>query len=310
MGNLEESEKNFLKALEYDRYAGDALLGIGWISWSGEKYDEAISYFRRALMMRGSHADAYIGLAWSYIKIQKFDMAYSMLHRALFFSPSYRDAREALEYLRTLKPEPDEKLLSLVDEIPVVTLRYGYSLILPMLLILAGIIIHSRLSFLFALSGLCSALVLISFRGSFPEFESLTFIYNIIAISIACGGLFFVLNRSCVMLWVLSLLLCSFLWLVIARSLEPIGIPPLGFPFVLTLAILLFPFSAGILEDGTAGLHLAGFDTVATTPENVIQWKKRQSISLMYWEKIRSLEKKLHNQQSLPGEALPANTSS
>jgi len=291
MGNLERAEENFLRALERDTHAGDALLGLGWISWSCGNYDEAADYFRRALKMRGSVADAYMGLAWSSITLKKYDRAYSMLHRARFFSPSYKDVRESLEYLRTLRPEPEEELFSLLEDLPLLAGRYGPTLVFPLLLILAGILVHSRISFVFALAGLCGALGFVSLRTIAPEFESLPFIYNMIAISIACGGLFFVMNRSSLMLWLFSLLLCSFLWLIAARCLEPLGLPPLGLPFALALTLLLIPFAGGILEDGAGGVYPAGFDMVATSPEKVLQWKKRQAISLLYWEKIRRLEK-------------------
>ncbi|MDQ7822853.1 MAG: urea transporter [Candidatus Eremiobacteraeota bacterium] len=291
MGDLDGALRNFKKALAQDAGAGDAYLGIGWIYYTRGDIRSARSFFTKALTLGGSLADSYIGLAWTYIKERSYGKAHSMLKKALFFKPDYRDASDAVEYLQSL-PEYTERTTTFafsVEEGALLLKRFARPYLLPFMLILLGILVHSLWSMLFALVGILFFLAALSLRSSCPEFGSVFFLYNLLASSVAFGGIQFVLSRGALAMVLVADLCCAFLWLILDRGFTPLGYPPLGLPCALTIFLLTYPHRFGLVPDGAAGLLTTGFDMISTSPERIVLWAEKLKTSSSYWSKIKAL---------------------
>jgi len=293
MGNLEKALSSFEQALKCNSEAGDAYLGIGWIYFTKGENDSAVLYFSRALTSRGALSDTYIGLAWCYMNMKNYRKANSMLNKALFFNPGSRDAQDAREYLQSIQPHVERIVpvpLITPDDVPPLFRRFLLPIILPFLLIFAGIAVHSRRSLLYAFLGLAVSIPFITIRGDYPEFGSTFFIYNCMAVAIAFGGLQYRLSWSARILAVVAVIVCAWLWLILDRGFTPLGFPPLSLPFSLTVFLLTFLHCSDVVQDGVLGLRMVGFDMIATSPEQVIEWQKYYDMSSAYWERIRIFE--------------------
>ncbi|GEM_PF-1747773 len=293
MGNLERAQSSFNRALQCSSESGDAYLGIGWIYFTQGDNDKALSFFSRALVSRGALSDTYIGLAWCYLNVKNYIKANSMLNKALFFNPGSRDAMDAREYLQSIQPQVERSipapLFTLDDVLPLFE-RFFEPIIFPFLLIFVGIALHSRISLIFAFLGLIVSLPFFLIRRDYPEFGSIFFIYNCIAVAIAFGGLQFLLSWSSRIVAVLAVITCAWFWLILDRGFTPLGFPPLSAPFALTVFLFTFLYCSDVMRDGMLGLRMVGFDMIATSPEQVLRWRQFHDTSGAYWDQIRTLE--------------------
>ncbi len=140
-------------------------------------------------------------------------------------------------------------------------------------LILAGILIHSRINFasavFFTVSGLIFMMIL-PHRWMYMGAE--VFLgFNILPMSIALFGLFIVANKRVFLYTCLAFFICFGLWFVIADLFLKANLPFLTLPFNLTvIAALMFAKITGAERFGIVTVPL---DRV-TTPEHILETHK------------------------------------
>lgn len=141
--NLDEAEKEFLKAAEADPYYKQIYLNLGVIYYERRQYDKAEEYFLKELYVNKGLESAFALNNIGNIRVQQgiLEEAYDYYNRALAVYPNYKDGRDNLtkisHELALIKIKQDSlekardylmKAIELEPGVPV--FRYHYGLVM------------------------------------------------------------------------------------------------------------------------------------------------------------------------------------
>ena len=153
------------------------------------------------------------------------------------------------------------------------------------LLFFLGLLWHSRISALAALAALAYCFAGVTFVPVLrPALIDIHFVYILLAIFIACSGLYLAINRvTLVCLAILSILLAA-TWTACAGSLPGVGLPLLCGPLNVGLAgiVWLLTRCQGQLGD----CLVIPPELSATSPEVVEGWLHRKHVAQQCWDKL------------------------
>lgn len=75
IGDFSEAEKNFTKAIKYDKNNPELYYYRGCAKFNGRNYKEAIGDFEKAIEIKPNYADAYFTLGRTYSVMHDTDMS-------------------------------------------------------------------------------------------------------------------------------------------------------------------------------------------------------------------------------------------
>lgn len=108
------------------------------------------------------------------------------------------------------------------------------------ILFAAGLLVSSRIAGVAALAGsLAGLLVAWGMGAAEPAIRSGAFGFNSALVAIALAGVFFVVDKVSVAYALLAAIASTVLYAALSAALEPLGMPALTFPFVLTVWLFL-----------------------------------------------------------------------
>ncbi len=96
MGNYEESEKMFKKALEINPDS-ESYRGLGWLYFNQGKYDLAEKAFKQFLERIREKGEIYFALGQVYIEEGRMDDAKKALKRAVELTPENKEFQRSLQ---------------------------------------------------------------------------------------------------------------------------------------------------------------------------------------------------------------------
>jgi len=105
---MDNASRYLNTALQLDRNHPHLLYQIGVLMFSGNKYNEAISFLEKAESLNEKNASLYMYLGLSYEKINKPEKAKENYERAIIQDPNDKKLRDLLDsVLIKLKPAGD-----------------------------------------------------------------------------------------------------------------------------------------------------------------------------------------------------------
>ena len=117
------------------------------------------------------------------------------------------------------------------------------------LLVLAALLVHSRIATFHALVGFGVAMFADTFLFTFPpEFLHLYIGFNFVCTAIALGGVFYVPGPSSLLLAAVGSLASGFVSVGLIRLLQPVGLPVLALPFNLVVLTVIYALGQRNLE--------------------------------------------------------------
>ncbi len=155
-----------------------------------------------------------------------------------------------------------------------------------LILFLLGILFNSRISFGVAVGSLAIGIIMALFFGGNSSIYWSNLFYNIVPLSIAFGGIFFVLNLNSIIYALISVIASSFLLFFLHHLFQPFGFPIIVLPFNIVLVIWMFPFFKGIQMEKFLEIYRVPL-LVCKTPESIISWNRERKNSNHYWEKLK-----------------------
>lgn len=106
MGNLEDSQASIAKAAELNpANAGMAYYNMGATLVNRQQYDQAITFFKKAIDLDPKYANAYYQLGLTYVSQNKMAEAGPYLSKYLELSPTGQDAETAKGLLEFVKQQ-------------------------------------------------------------------------------------------------------------------------------------------------------------------------------------------------------------
>ncbi len=160
-----------------------------------------------------------------------------------------------------------------------------------LILFMAGILFYSRISCLYAASAfLLSACISLYLGGNSSLYWNDIF-YNLVPLSIAMGGFYFVSNKSIVLYTILAMGLTTTLLYYAHNFFQPYGLPVLIYPFNLVCFMLILPFTKGFYLENLLKIYRVPL-LVLETPEKNLEWHREKMESYQQWKKIQSMTKK------------------
>jgi len=138
----------------------------------------------------------------------------------------------------------------------------------------AGVLIYSRISALFALTGgMIGALLAYFFTGPLPS-GNIIMQFNCVLIAIALGGFFVVLNLRSAIYALFAIVIGAVVSMATESLYEATGLPLLAWPFNLVTLLFLYPLRSGLLDEQRCGLHPVPLYWV-TSPEKSLEWSEQ-----------------------------------
>lgn len=117
------------------------------------------------------------------------------------------------------------------------------------LLVLAALLVHSRIATFHALVGFGVAMFADTFLFTFPpEFLYLYVGFNFVVTAIALGGVFYVPGPASLLLAAVGALASGFVSVGLIKLLQPVGLPVLALPFNLVVLTVLYALGQRSLE--------------------------------------------------------------
>ena len=281
----------FEQAAAHDATFADPHDGLGWCAYYMGDYQGAESEFHEAHARDPRLADSWIGLGLLAEFHGDAEAARIWFTDAAWSAPMSSEAYASLQrhYAATSQNELADfyhRLATFSKDS--IAGRYQY-VSLPQLvcwlLFFAGVIWHSRISALLVLAALatcfCGARLVPSLNATFADIH---FVYNLIAIFIACGGLYLRLNRiTGVWLFAVTMLM-AIVWHVLSGIVPGIGLPLLCLPLNLALAGTVA--LGGRLKDRFPANQAIPLELAVTSPEQVRLWLKKCKIADRCWQRM------------------------
>lgn len=324
-----KAEESFNKVQNFSAKAfAYKFNGLGWSAFKQNRYLEASEGFKKSLKIDGRLADSYDGLGWSYLKLKQESQAQKAFLQAVSLNKFLADSWAGLGWIKLTSKQTREaeksfqhavfiapffanayhglKECSLINGNAIKAKIYNYlfcftkDMPIPLFtifdifswtLIFLGIFFHSRLSGIVAVFSLVFSLFLVYLSKNFYDWSfNLFYLYDTLAISIALGGHYLVLNRkSC--LWLIIVLIShTLLWGISYEPLLRVGMPLLTLPFNFFAIGSLYVLP--LLRKYIPGFYLAPLSIAISTPERVRIWHHQYKTLEKCWEKIENeLEK-------------------
>jgi urea transporter len=140
------------------------------------------------------------------------------------------------------------------------------------LLVLAALLLHSRIATFHALVGFGVAMLADAYLFSFPpEYLYLYVGFNFVVTAIALGGVFYVPGPASLGLAAFGSLAAGFLSVGMIRLLQPMGLPVLALPFNVIVLVTLYALGQRALDARPRRV-----DFIAGSPEeNLNHWRTR-----------------------------------
>lgn len=132
-------------------------------------------------------------------------------------------------------------------------------------LILAGIVVWSRIAAVHAVAGYLTALVMQATLLDTPVHPTVLG-FNFVLTAVALGGVFFVPGRASLVLAVFGSAFCGLVSVGAASALDPAGWPLLALPFNLAVLVILYALAQRPLDASPRSVDLPG-----RTPEETLQ---------------------------------------
>lgn len=102
IGELEQSEREFRKVIEANRYYIRAYRGLGLLFVTKKLYPQAISYFDKAIQIHPDYIDALNNKGHAFFKMGNIEAAEKVWKRVLEIKPYDKYAQEKLKELKVL----------------------------------------------------------------------------------------------------------------------------------------------------------------------------------------------------------------
>ncbi|HBQ21534.1 MAG: hypothetical protein A2Z91_02165 [Deltaproteobacteria bacterium GWA2_38_16] len=201
----------------------------------------------------------------------------------------------SLAYLFKLVPYPIS-----IDRLEVTTINFfanpDYELLGTYLwdhlggiiLIAMGILYNSRISFFFTAISFTLATVISLFLGgnSLPYWNDIY--YNLVPMSIALGGFYFVFNKHIIFYTFLAMILTTTLFYGMHNFFHSFGFPTLIYPFNMVVFAVLCVFAKGSLSFEKFFNAYRVPLIVCKRPESILQWHQEHMESYHYWNNLNS----------------------
>lgn len=294
-GDIPLADWYFDVSLTIDEREPDAWLGRGRIAMAQNRYQDALQLIRKGMRSWRTVIEGYNALGSCYAMMGNIASAAEMFRLGKLFSFQDRDIRinESISepilwwYFRNI-PLKD----AIIRESGFLFSRFLIYPILVFLLIFIGILIHSRISFFAALSGLCYSLGMIYIFPDCRIFQNLVHLFNAMAVCVAFCGFLFLFSKRAVIMTLVILLFHSLTGLLLDKITFFQSFPPICVSFALIVFVTGIPLRLIFSFRKNSGIIPVPLERMDKSPEENLRFYRNQCESLEYWDKIRASEKK------------------
>lgn len=291
-GKYTRARAHFEKAIGYFPKFGDPYDGLGWCLFQEGKYADAEHAFSNALSLNKFLADSWDGLGWINLRNKKTKEAKACFLKAVLISPLFTNAYNGLHECAVYAGGNDAakiyfSLYYLTDKYIAFPYKFiTIPQIIMCVLFLAGIFVHSRVSGALVFFGLAVSMPIVYMINVFLGWSfEINCIYNALAITIALGGHYLVINHM-VFPWIIFILTANaFFWGAFYEKLLWLGLPLLVLPFNMFLIGSLLLFST--LKKYKFSIQVIPLDIAITTPTKVRLWYRKKKIAEKCWKMVR-----------------------
>ena len=161
-----------------------------------------------------------------------------------------------------------------------------------MTLFMLGILFNSRISFLFTSLSFAMSILIALFLGGNAIASWNDIFYNLIPMSIALGGFFFVFNKKMILYTILSMMVCTVFLYHLHNFFQAYGFPVFIYPFNIIVITLLASCSRGMRMEKIFSLYRVPL-IVCKRPESTLQWHQEKMESYHYWRNLDSQIRKV-----------------
>eukprot|EP00736_Rhodelphis_marinus_P014212 Rmarinus@m.3321 len=140
-------------------------------------------------------------------------------------------------------------------------------------MIIVAIIVCSPLSALMSVVGACASTIVALTFGLEPEYiYDGTYASNSLLVSIAIGGMFFVLTKPCFFITLLAVVITTITTAALQTLFSPVGVPVLQFPFCLVALMFI------AVQAAAPNLAPIGLSTLTVPEDHLMRYRANQEV--------------------------------
>lgn len=281
LANYQTALNEFQKAIELEPTLFDAYSGAGWCEFNLGHDEQAQLFFKTA--------NTWNGLGWIYLGKGEYQEARLFFYKCILSTPLKSDAYLGFSRItfQTESLKYSSWLIGISHGIQKVVSPVMQSVssiqILTWVLFLAGILWHSRTSFLITF---LMIIILIALTWMVPSigrsFSDINLFFNLLALLLAFGGQYLRIGLK-TSLWTAFLAIGMVAtWEWFGSILNLVGLPVLCLPFNLALVGTLIVFPWFRLTRGM----LIPLEVATSSPEEVNLWLAKAQLVGRCWKKL------------------------